>query len=195
MREPRVLCIASHPDDEVLGVGGTLLRHRAEGRPVWVVLANRCRTESEAESHEAEARMGIEYERLWETERTVTDVVNDYMPDIVYTHSLADLHHEHRALHEQVLIATRPGSGVRAIYAFETPSATDWGMRPFIPQRFIDITDVVEEKMHIMEAYASELRAVPHPRGIDSLYSRGIYWGQRAGLDYAEAFEVIRQVW
>lgn len=188
----RVLCIAAHPDDEVLGVGGTLLRHKTDDR-VWIVLANRCRTDSEMESREAGRRMGIEYERLWETERTIADAVNDYMPDIVYTHSMADLHADHRAVHEAVLVACRPGSGVKAIYAFETPSATDWSGRVFDPRLFVDVRDTIEDKMHAMEAYGSELRALPHPRNVDSLYHRGLYWGQRAGVEYAEAFEVIRE--
>ena len=191
----RVLCIAAHPDDEILGVGGTLLRHKAKDDMVWVVLANRCRTDSELESREAESRLGVEYERLWETGRSVEDAVIDYIPDVVYTHSGADLHEDHRALLDRVLVACRPQSGVRGLYAFETPSATDWSGRDFTPRLFVDITETVEGKEHAMEAYASELRELPHPRNIDSLYHRALYWGQRAGVEYAEAFEVIRECW
>jgi len=191
----RVLCIASHPDDEVLGVGGTLLRHKAAGDLVWIVLANRCRTESEVESREAEQRMGIAYERLWESGRTIADAVIDYIPDVVYTHSDADLHHDHRDALYQALVACRPQSGVRTIYSFETPSATDWSGRPFDPHHFVDIKATIEDKDHAMEAYESELRDYPHPRNIDSLDNRAAYWGQRVGVDYAEAFEVIRECW
>lgn len=191
----RVVAVMAHPDDEVLGVGGTLLRHKADGDLVWVVLAHRCRTESEQESREAERRTELEYERLWESGRTIAEAVSDYMPDTVYTHSAADLHHEHQDALQRTLVACRPQSGVRSLYACETPSATDWSGRMFDPRHFVDITATVEDKMWAMEAYASELRERPHPRDIDALYSRADYWGQRAGFHYAEAFEVIRECW
>lgn len=191
----RVLAVVAHPDDEVLGVGGTLLRHKAEGDLVWIVIAHRCRTESETESQEAAARMGIDYERLWNSGRTIADTVADYMPDIVYTHSAADLHHEHQDVLQATLVACRPQSGVRAIYCFETPSATDWSGVVFDPRLFVDIGDTIEAKLHAMEAYTSELRDSPHPRNIDRLMERGLFWGQRIGVDYAEAFEVIRETW
>jgi LmbE family N-acetylglucosaminyl deacetylase len=191
----RVLCIAAHPDDEVLGVGGTLLKHKAQGDLVWVVLAHRCRTESELESREAEKQMGIAYERLWETGRSIEDAVSDYMPDIVYTHSAADLHQDHQDVHSRALVACRPQSGVRGLYAFETPSATDWSGRDFLPRLFTDIDETIEHKMEAWRAYVSEARPLPHPRGEDSLYHRALFWGQRAGVDYAEAFEVIRECW
>ena len=189
----RILCIAAHPDDEILGVGATLLRHKEEGDRVWIVLAHRCRTESEVESREAEKRMGIEYERLWESGRTIEDVVIDVMPDIVYTHSRADLHHDHQDVLERTLVACRPQSGVSGLYSFETPSATDWSSVPFLPQKFTMVRDTIDAKMHAMEAYASELRPFPHPRNIDGLYHRALYWGHRSGFEWAEAFEVIRE--
>ena len=188
-----VLCIASHPDDELLGVGGTLLRHKAEGDTITIVIDKRCRDEGWQESFDAEAAMGIEYTRT--PDRTLAELVSDLRPDVVYTHSLADLHADHRDLHERVLVACRPPSSVRAIYAFETPSATDWGMVPFRPVLFVDIEDHLTHKLRAMDAYRSELRPFPHPRNLDSLRMRAAYWGQRAGLHSAEAFEVIRERW
>jgi len=190
----RVVAVCAHPDDEVLGVGGTLLKHKAAGDVIWVVLAHRCRTESELESKEAEKRMGIEYERLWESGRTIADAISDCIPDIVYTHSRADLHHDHQDVLYQTLVACRPESGVKALYSFETPSATDWSGVPFSPQRFVDIDETIEHKMDVWNAYGSEHRPLPHPRNEDSLYHRALYWGQRVGVDYAEAFEVVREL-
>jgi LmbE family N-acetylglucosaminyl deacetylase len=197
----RVAAIVAHPDDEILGVGGTLLRHKDAGDKVNVVVAYECRPESTQASFEAEHRLGIPYHRLPMFEHeplvvsTVEEEVMTWRPDIVYTHSLADLHHEHRELHERVMVACRPQSGVKVIYAFETPSATDWGLRPFVPQRFVDVTLQMHRKLNAMEAYASELRDELHPRNLDSLATRAQYWGQRVGRGYAEAFEVIRECW
>ena len=187
----RVLCIAAHPDDEVLGVAGTLLRHKAAGDEVTVALCYPCRV-GDDEVGEASGRLGILYRYYIED---IDALVSEVQPDIVYTHSRADLHEDHQETLQRTLVACRPQSGVRGLYSFETPSATDWSGVPFIPQKFVDITETVEHKMHAMEAYGSELRDLPHPRNIDSLYHRALYWGQRAGVDYAEAFEVIRECW
>ena len=193
----RVLCVAAHPDDEVLGVAGTLLRHKAAGDDVVVFVWKQClRPESAVEMLQAEMRMEIEYHSGWEgLAWDIEEAVQAIKPDIVYTHSRADLHEDHQETLQRTLVACRPQSGVRGLYSFETPSATDWSGVLFIPQKFVDITETVEHKMHVMEAYESELRDLPHPRNIDSLYHRALFWGQRAGVDYAEAFEVIRECW
>ena len=187
----RVLCIAAHPDDEILGVGGTLLRHKNKGDEVSVALCYPCRV-GDDEIKEASSHMGIPYHYYVDYVQKLVDEVH---PDIVYTHSGADLHSDHRDLLQRVMVACRPLSGVRGLYCFETPSATDWGPRPFIPQKFVDITATVDGKVYAMEAYESELRDYPHPRNIDSLDTRAGYWGQRVGVDYAEAFEVVRECW
>ena len=194
----KVLAVVAHPDDEVLGVGGTLLRHKVEGHDVRVLILYKCsaRTLDEqiAQAAESVERFGIDID-FAPGATSVDDYVTEYEPDIVYTHSRADLHHEHQDALQRTLVACRPQSGVRALYCFETPSATDWSGVAFTPQMFVDITDQVDDKMHVMGAYERELRELPHPRNIDSLYHRGLYWGQIAGVDYAEAFETIREVW
>jgi LmbE family N-acetylglucosaminyl deacetylase len=169
------------------------------GDEVSVFIVHRCGrpdATSDVDMLDAQHRLGIPYRTGWaEGSYTVEGVVSSLEPDIVYTHSSADLHADHREVHERVLVATRPDSGVWAVYAFETPSATDWGVRPFIPQRFVDIGDHLDAKLHAMAAYESELRTYPHPRNLNSLTVRSQFWGQRVGVVHAEAFEVIRECW
>jgi len=183
-----VLCISAHPDDEILGIGGTLLKHLADGDSVTVALCYPCRVGG-AVIAEAQRRMGLPYQQQVED---IDKLVASVQPDTVYMHSAADLHHEHQELIQRTLVACRPQSGVRNLYAFETPSATDWGRRPFVPQRFVDITATIDQKLEAMAAYESELRDPPHPRSLDALRVRAAYWGQRVGVAYAEPFEVIR---
>jgi LmbE family N-acetylglucosaminyl deacetylase len=188
----RVLCVAAHPDDEILGPGGTLLRHKAEGDEVTIALTFECREQSRIESVEAEQRMGIEYVR-WDTD--IDSLVATVEPYIVYTHWRGDLNAEHRYLHERVLVACRPGhSGVNEVYAFDTASSTEWGIEPFVPDYFVDIEEVIEPKVDALAAYASELRRLPHPRNLVAIKQRAGYWGQHAGLNYAEAFKTIFRV-
>jgi len=193
----RVLCIAAHPDDEVLGVGGTLLRHKVQGDEVSVALLYECEArtaeEQRLQSIAAATSMDIPYNAY--AIHDLDAYVLDYRPDIVYTHSRADLHQDHQDALQRALVACRPQSGVRAIYSFETPSATDWSGVDFQPRLFVKITSTIGAKMRAMRAYDSEMRDPPHPRNIHSLYARAEYWGQRAGVDYAEAFEVIRECW
>jgi len=191
----KVLCIASHPDDEVLGVGGTLLRHIAEGDEVTVVLMHRCtRDASWAESFRVADQMDVEYIRLPDD---LDALVPKLEPEVVYTHHPGDLHAEHREVHERALVACRPYSApsVRALYTFETPSASDWGVAPFTARRFVDVTAHLERKLDLMRAYVSELRPYPHPRSISALDARAAFWGQQAGYDAAEAFDVVRERW
>jgi LmbE family N-acetylglucosaminyl deacetylase len=187
----KVLCVAAHPDDEILGPGGTLLRHKAEGDDVTIALTFECREQSRIESVEAEQRMGIEYVR-WDTD--IDSLVDEYRPDIVYTHWRGDLNAEHRYLHERVLVACRPQSGVREVYAFDTASSTEWGIEPFVPDHFVDVGSTMQDKVHALEAYGSEMRPTPHPRNTQQIIPRAAYWGQHAGLFYAEAFKTIRRV-
>lgn len=188
----RVLVVASHPDDEVLGVGGTIQKHRAAGDAVTVLIAAECeRPASMTESYSAERVSGVPYIRL----APVAEVVKEIDPAIVYTHSPTDLHHEHRSLHEDVLVACRPySSNVKSLRLFETPSATDWGVGPFIPNLFVDISPYFAVKAQVMAEYVSELMDPPHPRSIGALLDRAAYWGQQINTAYAEAFVLERGI-
>ncbi len=187
----RVLCLAAHPDDEILGPGGTLLRHKAAGDDVEAVLMYPCRVGLE-EVATAALRLGFPVTSMYGIDPE--DIVAAATPDIVYTHWRGDLNRDHRELHERVLVACRPQSGVKAIYAFDTASSTEWGIEPFVPDTFVDIRDTWVRKMQALAAYESELRPPPHPRNKGSLITRAGYWGQHAGLEYAEAFVTIRRV-
>jgi LmbE family N-acetylglucosaminyl deacetylase len=190
-----VLAIVAHPDDEVLGVGGTLLRHKRLGHEVSVVMLYDCAVRpietQRAQADESSRRLGIPIDGVRDLDAHVADL----RPDVVYTHSAADLHHEHLDTLYRAMVACRPQSGVRGLYAFETPSATDWSGRDFGPRLFVDISETIEPKLWALGAYESELRDLPHPRDPDGLRQRAGYWGQRAGLDAAEAFEVLRECW
>ena len=99
-----------------------------------------------------------------------------------------------------MLTATRPlpGAGVKELYAFEVPSATDWAFQllppAFRPSVFEDVSDTIEVKLACMARYTGEARAFPHPRSAEALRATARRWGSVAGMAYAEAFELIRSL-
>jgi LmbE family N-acetylglucosaminyl deacetylase len=131
--------------------------------------------------------------------KLVEDHVSACRPDIVYTHHGGDLNIDHRRVHEAVLTACRPlpGMGSRAVYAFETPSSTEWAdetLPVFRPTRFVDISDTLDTKLAALDAYESEMRAFPHPRSIESVTALARWRGACAGVAAAEAFVVVHEV-
>jgi LmbE family N-acetylglucosaminyl deacetylase len=219
-----VLVVAAHPDDEVLGCGGTVLRHVAAGDSVSVILvaqgvtSRSFQTDPAALSDVASLReasfaaagllgtsvpvhLNFADNRL--DEIALLDVVQRLeceirriQPQIIYTHYRGDLNIDHRVVYEAVLTAARPipGCPVKAIYCFETPSSTEWGVESFHPQRYIDITNQLDRKLQALNFYASEMRKFPHPRSMALVEALARVRGASCGLAAAEAFEVVREV-
>jgi N-acetylglucosamine malate deacetylase 1 len=216
-----VLVVAAHPDDEVLGPGGTVLRHGKAGDDVTVLIACtgtnlRYGSEETAELLDAAREVGeLLSVRLVLGELpdqaldtlalpTVVEVVEREIAaagaEVVYVHHWGDINRDHRILCEATVVATRPyaAPGVRAVRCFETPSSTEWGppgQAPFVPNLFVDVADVLEAKIDAFGRYRSEVRPAPHPRSLDALADRARYWGSVSGLAAAEPFAVMRDRW
>ena len=217
-----VLVIAAHPDDEALGCGGTMARHSAQGEDVHVLfLAEGVTSREGAGEVESEARadaardaakaLGAAPPRfasmpdnkldtvpLLDVIKAVEAALADIAPDVVYTHHGGNLNVDHGIVHRAVLTACRPlpGCPVRAIYAFEVPSSTEWNdsAEVFIPNRFVDISATIDAKMTALECYSGEMRPFPHPRSVQAIEALARWRGAAAGLEAAEAFHVIRRV-
>ncbi|WP_458207726.1 PIG-L deacetylase family protein [Haladaptatus sp. NG-SE-30] len=215
-----VLAVAAHPDDEVLGAGGTLSKHAEAGDEVHVLIVTEGATQQyddleliEQKRREAEAcarRLGVSDVRFGdfpdmrlddaphvEINAVLEDSVEELRPDIVYTHSDHEVNEDHRALYDSTLVATRPGSGVERVLAYEVPSSTDWiggDQMQFTPNVYVDIADQLETKVQAFAEYDSETREFPHPRSAESLRARAKTRGAAAGVHAAEAFSLVREV-
>jgi len=117
-------------------------------------------------------------------------------PSIVYTHSRGDLNRDHQIVAEAVLVATRPqpGCSVKRLYAGEVLSSTDWGPSPFQPSVFVQIEDYLSAKLTAAHCYQAELRPWPHPRSITGITTLAKLRGMTVGVEYAEAFELLREI-
>lgn len=137
---------------------------------------------------------------LLDVVKCVEKYVSRIKPEVIYTHHVGDLNIDHRITCQAVLTATRPIGKypVKEIYGFETVSSTEWnfGNREmcFASQLYEDITDTFRAKCESMKKYESELCEFPHPRSIQMLDALARVRGATVGVEYAEAFEVLRIV-
>jgi len=117
------------------------------------------------------------------------------VPDVIFTHHMDELSQDHRIISLVTLTVFRPVWGKPfSIYSFDSPSSTEWSSQPFNPDLFIDVKEFMDKKIEACKCYKTEFREFPHPRSEESLLSRARYWGAFCGLEYAEAFKVIREV-
>lgn len=216
-----ILVIAAHSDDEALGCSGVIARHVAEGDDVHLLFMtdgvssrsgvgggdNRLtfaqdaskilRVSSFANLNFPDNKM--DSTSLLDIVKGVENIILELQPEIIYTHHVGDLNIDHQITHKAVITACRPQPGlcVKEIYAFEVLSSTEWqtpGLLPFSPNVYIDITDYIEIKKQVLEAYSEEIRQPPHSRSIENTIRLNALRGNSVGVDYAEAYQIIRLV-
>jgi LmbE family N-acetylglucosaminyl deacetylase len=132
-----------------------------------------------------------------ELNESISKVVNEVNPDIVYIPHKGDLNKDHRLVFEASLVATRPGNHkIKRILSYETLSETEWGqpIEPFIPNVYVDISETFVTKIEAMKAYESEIKSYPHPRSLEMINILAKMRGGAVGLDAAEAFILIREI-
>lgn len=213
-----VLIIAAHPDDEVLGVGGTVRRHVLAGDTVHAVVICEAVTMRYQGQHVPQKEHGaraaeilglasfeiFDYPDQHLDTMSLVDIITPiearvrrFRPQIVYTHFAGDINRDHQLVFEAAMVACRPiESYIEVIYSFETPSATEWNVpRTFSPNYFVDISTTLEDKLRAFACYESEVREYPHPRSLDSLRYRAHYWGNVVHMRAAEAFMCWRRLW
>lgn len=220
-----VLVFAAHPDDELLGLGGTVRRLADTGATVRAVIMAEGITSRAEKREEADlsalkvlqtdaknASKVIGYKSidfcglpdnrmdsmdLLDVIKIVSNYVEKYQPDTIFTHHHGDLNIDHRITCEAVLTACRPVGNyeVKRIYAFETPSSSEWNFNyqePFTPNVYVDVTNTFEAKIKGMACYRTESAEYPHPRSTEGLRSLGRLRGTNAGFNMAEAFMLLR---
>ena len=220
----RILVIAPHPDDETLGCGGSLLKHKANGDSLSWLIATRGHEPQwpaellERKEHEiANVSSAYGFENTFrlnfptikldtipldEIIVAIRDAVTDCKPDVVYLNHFGDVHSDHRVVFEATMSVLKPfysgKHGVKKILSYEVLSSTDAAplnpARAFVPNVFSDVTDFWEKKLEIMALYESELQEYPLPRALDSLRALGRVRGATIGAEFAEAFMLVREV-
>jgi len=219
-----VLAVAVHPDDETLGCGAALLRHAARGEEIhWLVVTSGHMPDFpvgyEARQEAVMKRVAENYPfasvtwlRLPSTRldrvprnrivRGIHDTVDRVRPATVYVPGPSDVHSDHRIVWqatEGVLKAFRMTDlGVRRVLICETPSETGAGSPAlgvgFRPNVFIDVSPFLPRKLELLALYEKEVQAGHLPRSFDGVRALARWRGVSVGVEYAEAFELLREV-
>ena len=194
-----MLAVGAHPDDVEIGAAGALLAHRAAGHEIAILTMSRGARGGPDEARAGESRRAaailgaslyledMEDTRISESDPTISAisaVIEKVQPTIVYTHSIHDVHQDHRNTHRAVMVAARE---VGSVFCYQSPSATV----DFRPARFIAIDEHLTVKLAAIGAFASQASVRPY-LAPDLIEATARYWSRFGSGRFAEAFEVVR---
>jgi LmbE family N-acetylglucosaminyl deacetylase len=218
-----ILIVAAHPDDEVLGMGGTIARlvkggHQvqalflsdgvgARGSGITAVQQRQACAQGAAErlGHRIAAFLTFPDNRfdnvpLLDLVHAIEKVKLRQPPALVFTHHAGDLNIDHRRTAEAVLTAFRPqpGESCRGIWSFAVASSSEWShpsaTAPFLPDTFVDITEQLPALEEAWDCYSDEQRPDPHARSRQALRLRVEHCGRTVGMAAAEPFMTLRRI-
>lgn len=218
----RVLVIAPHPDDEIIGVGGTIAKKANDGDEVYVCVVTKGKPpvfndefieQGRKECRKADKKLGVketifldfpavmlETVPRYEFNGKISEVVNSIKPDEVYIPHRGDMQIDHQMVVDAAMVAVRPRGNnyPKRVYAYETLSETGWNIpnivNEFIPTVYEDITDTYEMKLEAMAIFESQLSVFPEARSIGAIEALAKYRGATVSVKAAEAFSLVREV-
>lgn len=210
----RILVIAAHPDDEVFGVGGTIVKHVKKGDEVYVVIVTdgvlaKCYGENRFDIVQRRRKICLEVTKALGVKevlffnlpdakldtvpqlnlnKLLEDVIEKVQPYRVYTHSPNDLHRDHRIVFESTMVATR--KNVSEVYCYEVLSSTSG----FKPNVYIDISNELKHKLKALSYYRNTVGKFPFPISLEAVRTFAQFRGIEAGLIVAEAFVCVKKI-
>lgn len=217
----RTLVVAPHPDDEILGCGGTLLRRKAEGGALgWLIVTGIAADAGWPPERVAQRDLEIQQVAsalacdevfnlrlpaaqldtlpMSEVVAQFAAAFKQFRPDEVLLPHRGDVHTDHRVAFDAGAACSKwfRYPSVRRVLTYETVSETEFGLdsgAAFHPNCFVDIGDYLERKLQIMQIYQSELGRFPFPRSLEALRALAAVRGAAAGFAAAEAFQLVRE--
>ena len=220
-KKNNILIVAAHPDDEILGCGGTILKLKNNFN-IYTLFMTDGVSSRQKNSKESKFRKNcaIKLFKKLKLEKpiffnfpdnkmdsvpllNIVKKIEKYLfkikPLEVFTHFENCLNVDHRITFEATITACRPlaKSNVTKILSFEIPSSTDWALyrnKNFQPNYFINIEKQLSKKIDALKYYKKELRNDPHSRSINSIKALAKYRGSNSGLKFAEAFYLNRYI-
>ena len=218
-----IVVISAHPDDEILGVGGTLLKHKKNGDKIyWLITTNifenKGFSKERISSRQKEIKkisealsvekvfmlnyptMSLSTSTLIEMVPKISKIFIEIEPEIVYCLNRSDAHSDHRITFDAVMACTKSFRYpfIKQVLMYECISETEFAPqlpeKVFTPNYFVDISSFLEEKMNLMKIYESELGKHPFPRSLKNIEALATFRGASVGVEYAEAFQLIKYI-
>jgi len=217
----KTIVVAPHPDDEILGAAGTLLRRKFEGgKTAWVIATSiSTKTGWAAEKVDSRKREIAEvaellgFDKVYQLDfpatlldqvpmgelvAAVSSAFSDFQPNEVLLPHLSDVHTDHQVMCKAVASCTKwfRYPSINRVMSYETLSETDFsvgGLDQFRPNVFVDISHFLEAKLNAMSVYASELGEFPFPRSHEAIRALALLRGSASGFMAAEAFELLKE--
>ena len=218
----KVLVIAAHPDDEMIGCGGTIFKHLYNKDKVYILFMTNgisARSESQKEKkirnkNFIKVKTFVKYNFLGNLNlpdqemdtipllkivKKIEFFIKKIKPNIILTHFENDLNMDHRVTFEATLTAARPfpKQSVKEINCFEIASSTNWRNIPnkiFTPNLYVDISNFINKKKKGLAFYKKEIKKDPHSRSLKNILSLNKIRGGDVGVKIAEAFYQIRKL-
>jgi LmbE family N-acetylglucosaminyl deacetylase len=222
LKNQRLLVIAPHSDDEVLGCGGLISKIKNEGGKVFVLIFNlgfeKDDTKESQEKRKNEVREAMNVLKVDDYHLVHDQPDNNRDLDIEPLHSLIEVientsnvslekiaptivaiptifshHQDHVHVHHACIAALRPISTPvsNIVLSYEAPEHSRWSASGvFEPNLFVEIDDVIENKIVAFNKYQSQIR--PGGRDADNIRNQAKYRGQEVGKNLCEAFFVHR---
>lgn len=214
-----VLVFAVHPDDETLGCGGTLLKHKANGDSInWLICTTIDKDQKGFSEREKEIEsvsnlysfdsvhnlrlktMRVDEYNISELIAKISKVIKDVKPNIIYLPFKGDVHSDHRKIFEAAFSCTKTFRYpfIKNIYMMETLSETEFAPSSmgdnFVPNVFIDISKYLDKKIQCMKVYESEIDLHPFPRSERNIKALATFRGASCGYKYAESFMLLKEI-
>ena len=218
-----IIVISAHPDDEILGCGGTLIKHREAGDKIDWLITTRVKESQGFSKERIESRnfeikkvsdklnihntytldyptMCLSDESLISMIPEVSDIFNESKPEIIYVLNRSDAHSDHLITFKAIMACTKSFRYpyVKRVLMYECISETEFGPalieNQFLPTYFVDISPYLKEKLSLMNVYESEIGEHPFPRSMKNIEALSIFRGASVGVKYAEAFQVLKWI-
>ena len=212
-----------HPDDETLGCGGTLLKHKANGDEIhWLIatdikeLEGFEKTTVEKRGEEIDKvkelfrfssvnRLGLSTTKIDEYSMSdlickISSIINKVNPNIIYLPFKSDVHSDHKYIFDAAYSSTKSFRYpfIKKIYMMETLSETEFSVSTkedsFVPNVFVDVSEHINKKIELMNIYKSEIGKHPFPRSERNIIALATYRGATANCNYAESFMLIKEI-
>ena len=214
----KILVVAVHPDDETLGCGGTLLKHKHNGDKIyWLICTkidensdyyttreNEIKQASDTYKFDGIFSLGLKTMRVDEYSMSelidkISKAINEVRPSIIYLPFKGDVHSDHRKIFEASYSCTKVFRYpfIKKIYMMETLSETEFAPSTkedsFIPNSFVDISEYFEKKIEIMKIFKSEVAEHPFPRSEKNIRALAVLRGATCVCEYAESFMLLKE--